>query len=219
MGADGGGVQRISFGEGRYATPVWSPRGDLSPSPRSAAAASHRRDAAGRLAASAADQGFLDEGPTWAPNGRVLMFFRQQPNRRPGRLGRFDRRRHRLQRTRGADAHRRVRSGLVALDSAVANDMSCLVDRAHFARAASACASGSAETMEDTAISRLSLPSRRCCSSGRLQQHQQERAGRRRRTAVAPGSGARLRQNVGDRVFFDFDKSIIGEDGRADPQR
>ena len=29
MGADGSGQRRISFGEGRYATPVWSPRGDL----------------------------------------------------------------------------------------------------------------------------------------------------------------------------------------------
>ena len=29
MDSDGGGQQRISFGEGRYATPVWSPRGDL----------------------------------------------------------------------------------------------------------------------------------------------------------------------------------------------
>ena len=29
MGADGGGVRRISFGNGRYATPVWSPRADL----------------------------------------------------------------------------------------------------------------------------------------------------------------------------------------------
>ena len=29
MGADGGEVKRISFGKGRYATPVWSPRGDL----------------------------------------------------------------------------------------------------------------------------------------------------------------------------------------------
>ena len=29
MAADGGGVRRISFGRGRYATPVWSPRGDL----------------------------------------------------------------------------------------------------------------------------------------------------------------------------------------------
>jgi TolB protein len=24
--------------------------------------------------------GFLVEGPTWAPNGRVLAYFRQQPN-------------------------------------------------------------------------------------------------------------------------------------------
>ena len=29
MNADGADVQRISFGEGRYGTPVWSPRGDL----------------------------------------------------------------------------------------------------------------------------------------------------------------------------------------------
>ena len=29
MNADGGDVKRISFGSGRYATPVWSPRGDL----------------------------------------------------------------------------------------------------------------------------------------------------------------------------------------------
>lgn len=27
MGADGGNVRRITFGEGRYANPVWSPRG------------------------------------------------------------------------------------------------------------------------------------------------------------------------------------------------
>ena len=25
MGADGSGVKRISFGQGHYATPVWSP--------------------------------------------------------------------------------------------------------------------------------------------------------------------------------------------------
>jgi TolB protein len=24
-------------------------------------------------------EGYLVEGPTWAPNGRVLMFFREQP--------------------------------------------------------------------------------------------------------------------------------------------
>jgi TolB protein len=31
---------------------------------------------------------YLDEGPTWAPNGRVLMFFRQQPYDSAGRGGR-----------------------------------------------------------------------------------------------------------------------------------
>ena len=30
---------------------------------------------------------FLDEGPTWAPNGRVLMFFRQRPTRADGSGG------------------------------------------------------------------------------------------------------------------------------------
>ena len=29
MNADGSGQRRISFGGGGYATPVWSPRGDL----------------------------------------------------------------------------------------------------------------------------------------------------------------------------------------------
>ena len=28
MGAEGGNAQRISFGQGRYSTPIWSPRGD-----------------------------------------------------------------------------------------------------------------------------------------------------------------------------------------------
>jgi len=34
-------------------------------------------------------------------------------------------------------------------------------------------------------------------------------------TAVAPGSVADFRQNVGDRVYFDFDSSTVREDGRA----
>ena len=29
MNADGSGQQRVSFGDGSYSTPVWSPRGDL----------------------------------------------------------------------------------------------------------------------------------------------------------------------------------------------
>ena len=81
MSAGGGGERRISFGEGRYATPVWSPRGDLIAFTKitggSFGIGVMRPDGSGeRMLAS----GFLVEGPTWAPNGRVLMFFRQQPN-------------------------------------------------------------------------------------------------------------------------------------------
>jgi TolB protein len=78
MGAGGGGERRISFGEGRYATPVWSPRGDLIAFTKilggSFGIGVMRPDGSGeRMLAS----GFLTEGPSWAPNGRVLMFFRE----------------------------------------------------------------------------------------------------------------------------------------------
>lgn len=81
MSASGGGDRRISFGEGRYATPVWSPRGDFIAFTKISAGSFGigvmRADGSGeRMLAS----GFLVEGPTWAPNGRVLAFFRQQPN-------------------------------------------------------------------------------------------------------------------------------------------
>ena len=33
-------------------------------------------------------------------------------------------------------------------------------------------------------------------------------------TPVTPGSVADFRQNVGDRVYFDFDQSVVREDGR-----
>jgi len=81
MNSGGGGEKRISFGDGRYATPVWSPRGDYIAFTKITGAnfgiGVMRPDGSGeRMLAS----GFLVEGPTWAPNGRVLMFFRQQPN-------------------------------------------------------------------------------------------------------------------------------------------
>lgn len=79
MGADGSDVHRISFGEGTYATPVWSPRGDYIAFTKIKNGTFYigvmRSDGSGeRLIA----EGFLVEGPTWAPNGRVLAFFRQE---------------------------------------------------------------------------------------------------------------------------------------------
>ena len=85
MNGDGSNAQRISFGQGRgrYGTPVWSPRGDLIAFTRYATADGNfyigvmKPDGSGeRLLA----QGFLVEAPTWAPNGRVLMYFAQSPN-------------------------------------------------------------------------------------------------------------------------------------------
>ena len=80
MDVDGANVRRISFNQGRYATPVWSPRGDIIAFTKMANGQFYigvmNVDGSGeRLLAS----GFLVEGPTWAPNGRVLMYFKQQP--------------------------------------------------------------------------------------------------------------------------------------------
>ena len=78
MGADGSNPQRISFGDGTYSTPVWSPRGDLIAFTKQTGGEFQigvmRVDGSGERILSS---GFLQEGPTWAPNGRVLMFFRE----------------------------------------------------------------------------------------------------------------------------------------------
>jgi TolB protein len=78
MAADGSGVRRISFGNGRYATPVWSPRGDLIAFTRMAggqfAIGVMRPDGSGERILS---EGWAMEGPTFAPNGRVLAFYRE----------------------------------------------------------------------------------------------------------------------------------------------
>jgi TolB protein len=78
MNADGSGVARISKGQGRYATPVWSPRGDLIAFTRIYQGSFYigvmRPDGSGERMLS---QGWLVEGPTWAPNGRVLAFYTQ----------------------------------------------------------------------------------------------------------------------------------------------
>ena len=91
MNADGGNVKRISFGEGRYATPVWSPRGDLIAFTKFSKGVFYigvmRPDGSGERLLT---QSYLVEGPTWAPNGRVLMFYRQKRSKSDGSGGQVE---------------------------------------------------------------------------------------------------------------------------------
>ena len=78
MDKNGAKVKRISYGEGRYATPVWAPKGKLIAFTKMFKNKFYigvmAPDGSGeRLLA----EGYLVEGPTWAPNGRVLMYFKQ----------------------------------------------------------------------------------------------------------------------------------------------
>ncbi len=85
MNIDGSGQQRISYGDGRYSTPVWSPRGDLVAFTKISggrfAIGVMKPDGSGERILT---EGFHNEGPTWAPNGRVLMFFRDSPGEQGG---------------------------------------------------------------------------------------------------------------------------------------
>ncbi|WP_289155935.1 Tol-Pal system beta propeller repeat protein TolB [uncultured Salipiger sp.] len=78
MPAGGGEATRISFGQGRYGTPVWSPRGDMIAFTKQHQGRFHigvmRTDGSEERLLTASP---LDEGPTWAPNGRVIMFSRE----------------------------------------------------------------------------------------------------------------------------------------------
>ncbi|MEA2824837.1 MAG: TolB protein [Alphaproteobacteria bacterium] len=77
MNADGSNVHRISFGEGKNGTPVWSPRGDLIAftkiTPSAFGVGVMRPDGSGERVLT---HDWQDEGPSWAPNGRVIMFTR-----------------------------------------------------------------------------------------------------------------------------------------------
>jgi TolB protein len=88
MNSDGSGVKRISFGSGKYGTPVWSPRGDLIAFTKIEGGSFFigvmRPDGSGERLLT---RDFLVEGPTWAPNGRVLMYFRQSPTDSRGHGG------------------------------------------------------------------------------------------------------------------------------------
>ncbi|MBT7343376.1 MAG: Tol-Pal system protein TolB, partial [Rhodobacteraceae bacterium] len=78
MPVTGGTPKRISFGNGRYGTPVWSPRGDLIAFTKQ----SNGRFGIGVMRTDGSEErllsaSFLDEGPSWSPNGRVIMFTRE----------------------------------------------------------------------------------------------------------------------------------------------
>jgi TolB protein len=92
MNADGSNQRRISFGSGRYATPEWSPRADLIAYTRIAGdfrVGTMRPDGSGERLLT---DSWQDEAPTWAPNGRVIQFFRTAKGRQDQHLaGRSDR--------------------------------------------------------------------------------------------------------------------------------
>jgi TolB protein len=80
MNADGSNQRRISFGAGRHATPEWSPRGDLISFTRIAGdfrVGVMSPDGSGERMLT---NSWQDEAPTWAPNGRVIQFFRTEKN-------------------------------------------------------------------------------------------------------------------------------------------
>jgi TolB protein len=83
MDSNGGNVRCISFGDGKYSQPAWSPRGDLI---------AFTKHVGGRFYIGVMNvdgtnerliaDGHLVEAPTWAPNGRVLLFTKESGGKR-----------------------------------------------------------------------------------------------------------------------------------------
>jgi TolB protein len=78
MRRDGSKVKRISFGNGLYGTPVWSPRGDLIAFTKLHKGKFYigvmRPDGKGERLLT---ENYYQEAPSWSPNGRVLIFYRE----------------------------------------------------------------------------------------------------------------------------------------------
>ena len=78
MRKNGNDVKRISFGKGLYGTPVWSPRGDLIAFTKLHKGKFYigvmRTDGTGERLLT---ENYYQEAPSWSPNGRVLIFYRE----------------------------------------------------------------------------------------------------------------------------------------------
>jgi TolB protein len=81
MNADGSNQNRISFGGGRFATPEWSPRGDLIAFTQIAGNFRIGVMSPGGGGMRLLTDSWQDEAPTWSPNGRVIQFFRTTQGR------------------------------------------------------------------------------------------------------------------------------------------
>ena len=76
---DGNNLKRISRERGSYYTPVWSPRGDMI---------AFTKQEGGQFYIGVMEidgsnermiaKSFHVEGPTWSPNGRYLMYFKEE---------------------------------------------------------------------------------------------------------------------------------------------
>lgn len=75
MNADGSNQRRISFAGGRCATPEWSPRGDQIAFTNASTFRISVMSPGGQNVR-VLTNGWQDEAPTWAPNGRIIQFFR-----------------------------------------------------------------------------------------------------------------------------------------------
>tara|TARA_E500000178_G_scaffold232537_1_gene229027 strand:+ start:531 stop:1856 length:1326 start_codon:yes stop_codon:yes gene_type:complete len=75
-------AERITYGNGNYATPVWSPRGDYIAFTKSY----RKKFFIGLIKSNGTgerliSEGYLTDGPSWSPNGRTLVFFKTIKNR------------------------------------------------------------------------------------------------------------------------------------------
>jgi len=85
---DGKNTKRISREQGSYYTPVWSPRGDFIAFTKQQEGQFYigvmETDGSNERMISKA---FHVEGPTWSPNGRYLMYFKEERTAEDGSGG------------------------------------------------------------------------------------------------------------------------------------